>query len=242
MAVGLCSGIFFESEYLKINLQFYLNPKNPLQHTKYSLNHIANVTNHRNFNKHRPTVLYVFGWMMSAHAETSQLVISGFLNRGDYNVLVLDWSDYSVGIYYQAMINISKISRLVGQSLKKFFDKGINANTFHCVGHSFGAHSCGIMGRELRQVSHQKYKLGRLVRWLQCLSDNEAITFWIGSPGWIPRVRVSTRFCSINHWVQKTRRLWIQFTVTSFSLERDMQRAMWLSSQITIACSRDVRQ
>lgn len=164
MTFGFCSGTFFESEFPKMNLQFYSNPKNALQHTKYSLNDVATVTNHKNFNKHHPTVLFVFGWMMSADAETSQLVISGFLNRGDYNVLVLDWSDYSVGIYYQAMINISKISRLVGQSLKKFFDKGINANTFHCVGHSFGAHSCGIIGRELLQVSGRKYKLGRFAQ------------------------------------------------------------------------------
>lgn len=163
MTFGVCSGILFENDFPKVNIQLYANQRNPFEHTKYSLSDVTQVVHHRDFKRFRPTVMFVFGWMMSPDADTSQLVIIGFLNRGDYNVLVLDWSDYSVGMYYQAMINISKISRLAGRSLKKLFDKGINANTFHCVGHSFGAHSCGIMGRELLQVSGRKYKLGRFV-------------------------------------------------------------------------------
>lgn len=221
---------------------FNLGRPTTSNHTQFLLHNLSHLSRHKSFGRHRPTVLFVSGWMMSPDAETSQLLIRTYLKRCDYNVLVLDWSDYSVGTYYSVMIRISKISRIVGQSLKKLFDKGLDVNSFHCVGHSFGAHSCGIMGRELLQVSHQKYKLGRLVRQLQCLSDNEAITFWIGSPGWIPRVRDFIQFCSINRWTQKTQRLWIQSTVTSSSSEHAMQRVTWLSFRTTTTCNRDVRQ
>lgn len=162
---------------------FNLGRPTTSNHTQFLLHDLPQLSRHKSFDRHRPTVLFVSGWMMSPDAETSQLLIRTYLKRGDYNVLVLDWSDYSVGTYYIAMIRISKISRMVGQSLKKLFDKGLDVNTFHCVGHSFGAHSCGIMGRELLQVSHQKYKLGRLVLQLLCLGDNEPITFWTESPG-----------------------------------------------------------
>lgn len=119
--------------------------------------------NHKNFNSKLPTVLFISGWTQSPNAETSQLIIKAYLKRGDYNILVLDWSDYSVGIYGAVMIRISKISRLFGRTLLKLFDKGLNVKSFHCLGHSFGAHSCGIIGRELYQISNRKYKLGRFV-------------------------------------------------------------------------------
>lgn len=71
-----------------------------------------------------------------------------------------------MGLYEAVMIRISKISRIFGRALFGLFDKGLNPNSFHCVGHSFGAHSCGIMGRELLQTSNRKYKLGRFVNLL----------------------------------------------------------------------------
>lgn len=108
--------------------------------------------------------MFVFGWTQSPDAEASQLLIKAYLKRGDYNILVLDWSDYSMGLYSAALIRISNISRIFGSTLLKLFDKGLNSKSFHCIGHSFGAHACGIIGRELFQVSNRKYKLKRFVR------------------------------------------------------------------------------
>ena|SRR5690349_9151318 len=115
------------------------------------------------FNAKLPTVLYISGWTQSPDASTTRALVKAYLKRGDYNILLLDWSDYSVGIYAAVMIRISKISRLFGRELPKLFDQGLNAKFFHCIGHSFGAHSCGIIGRELNEVSKRKYKLGRFV-------------------------------------------------------------------------------
>lgn len=98
---------------------------------------------------------------MSPEAETTLLIVNAYLRHGDYNILVLDWSDYSVGTYNNVMIRMSKISRIYARTVSKLFDKGLNIKSFHCIGHSFGAHSCGIMGRELHQVSNGKFKFER---------------------------------------------------------------------------------
>lgn len=105
--------------------------------------------------------MYIFGWIQSPAAETSKLLIDAYIDRGDHNFMVLDWSDYSVGLYSPVLVKISQISRIMGRMLTKLFKKGLNDKHFHCIGHSFGAHSCGIIGREIIAVSKRKFKLGR---------------------------------------------------------------------------------
>lgn len=90
------------------------------------------------FTLHRPTVMYVSGWMLSPTADSSVQLIEAYLKYQDCNLLVLDWSDYSVGLYTPVMFRISKISRIVGRHMVKLFQKGLNDKNFHCVGHSFG--------------------------------------------------------------------------------------------------------
>lgn len=62
---------------------------------------------------------------------------------------------------YTAMFNISKIARIFGRAFVKLFNKGMNVGRFHCIGHSFGAHGCGIMGREVFESSGGYLKFGR---------------------------------------------------------------------------------
>lgn len=45
------------------------------------------------------TVIYSFGWMENYSVEGTQLIVNAFLRTRRYNVLVLDWSDYSQGDY-----------------------------------------------------------------------------------------------------------------------------------------------
>lgn len=154
-------------ERSKLNKKTKKNPlisrrSGSLNQSQYFVHDVTQILRNQNFNAKKATVLYVHGWTQSPDAETSQLLINAYLKRGDYNILVLDWSDYSMGLYSSAMIRISKISRIFGRALLRLFDKGLNSKSFHCVGHSFGAHACGIMGRELFQISNRKHKLGRL--------------------------------------------------------------------------------
>lgn len=113
------------------------------------------------FNFKRPTTLIVTGWMMSPTAETTLLLVDGYIKYQNCNLILLDWSEYSVGLYSPVMYKISKISRSVGRHFVKLFREGLNDRNFHCVGHSFGAHSCGIMGREIQSYSKSKFRFSR---------------------------------------------------------------------------------
>lgn len=90
------------------------------------------------FNSHRLTVIYISGWMLSPKAETSVQLIEAYLKYQNCNLIVLDWSDYSVGLYTAVMFRISKISRIIGKEVAKLFMNGLSDEKFHCVGHSFG--------------------------------------------------------------------------------------------------------
>lgn len=130
---------------------------------KFNSENVTQILSHEKFDSNKPTVLYVFGWTRAPNAETELMITNAYLKRGDYNFLLLDWSDYTVGLYSLVMARMCKISRIYGRVLMELFNKGLNAKSFHCVGHSFGAHSCGIMGRELYQRSNKRHKIGRFV-------------------------------------------------------------------------------
>lgn len=89
------------------------------------------------------------------------MLINAYLKRGDHNFLVLDWSDYSIDTLLVSMLQISKVSRIYGRIIEKLFEKGMSDGNFHCVGHSFGAHGCGIIGREIQEASNGRFKIGR---------------------------------------------------------------------------------
>lgn len=69
---------------------------------------------HPKFNFSRPTVMYVHGWMASGVVDTAVLGVRGAYNdRGDHNVLTVDWSVYSKNINYNtAVIPQLKVVRL----------------------------------------------------------------------------------------------------------------------------------
>jgi pancreatic triacylglycerol lipase len=127
----------------------------------YQIENITQILTHKRFDVAKPTVMYVFGWTRDPGDTTTLSITDAYLRRGDYNVLVLDWSDYTVGFYSRVLVKMCQISRIYSRVLTRLFDKGLSAKSFHCLGHSFGAHSCGIMGRYVYQISNRRHKFGR---------------------------------------------------------------------------------
>lgn len=57
------------------------------------------------FNPTRQTIMYVHGWLESGAMDLSTLAIRGaYMDRGDHNVLTLDWSYYSKNIHYHSSV------------------------------------------------------------------------------------------------------------------------------------------
>lgn len=105
---------------------------------QYSLSNITQLLTNKYYDSERPTSMYIFGWLQSPMGDTTHQLIDAYIERGDYNFIVLDWSDYSTDLYTIVMLRMSKMSRIVGRVLTKLFKKGLNDETFHCIGHSFG--------------------------------------------------------------------------------------------------------
>lgn len=110
----------------------------------------------------RETVFYIHGWTESFESENVYTVAQAYIDRQDHNVVVVDWGQYSVGEYYLTIPKFTQISKLIGMHLVNLFQGGLNVQRFHCVGHSFGAHICGIMSREVMRLSAGLYKLKRI--------------------------------------------------------------------------------
>lgn len=81
------------------------------------------------------------------------------LNQSNYNVFVFDWSTYADTVDYFAAANDIKP---VGDTLADFINllitcKNVTTNSFQCIGHSLGAHVCGIAGSNFNDT-----KIGRI--------------------------------------------------------------------------------
>lgn len=78
------------------------------------------------------------GWTDDFYSESSQLLSESYIKRADHNIIILDWGQYSFTILHVAVIRSSIISQQAALSLNELFWLGLDANKFHCVGHSIG--------------------------------------------------------------------------------------------------------
>lgn len=65
-------------------------------------------------------------------------MVESYIRRDDHNILILDWGQYSFSLLPLAVIRSSIISERAAESLNELFSLGLDANKFHCVGHSIG--------------------------------------------------------------------------------------------------------
>lgn len=81
----------------------------------FPLKNLPYLINDPRFNPSRPTVIYVHGWMASGVLDQAVLGVRGAYNdRGDHNVLTVDWSRYSKNIAYHIGVRPQlKIVRLI---------------------------------------------------------------------------------------------------------------------------------
>lgn len=73
-----------------------------------------------------------------------------YLNKGETNVIVLDWRRLALSDYVTAVLGVPAVGRGLGQFLR-FVNQvtGAPFSSIHLVGFSLGAHLVGNAGREL---------------------------------------------------------------------------------------------
>ncbi|XP_001946851.1 phospholipase A1 [Acyrthosiphon pisum] len=117
-----------------------------------------------------PAWLHSSGWDRSLHTV---LIVHGYggasldylpgavlrdayLNNGKYNVFMVDWGKLSAIPCYAASVhNLKPVARCMAVMLTHLRAAGLDVNQLTCVGHSLGAHLCGIMANYLPFRMHR---------------------------------------------------------------------------------------
>jgi len=75
---------------------------------------------------------------------------AAYLNDGKYNVFMVDWGGLAaIPCYAAAVHNLKPVAKCTAVMLTHLRRAGLDVDQLTCVGHSLGAHVCGIMANYL---------------------------------------------------------------------------------------------
>lgn len=88
--------------------------------------------------------LIIHGFGQNGRSNINRDLKNSYLARGDYNVIVTDWSSISSPYYQVARYRVDT----TGIAVSRFLDfMNLNFNTLHVIGYDLGAHIAGIAGK-----------------------------------------------------------------------------------------------
>ncbi|XP_076231290.1 lipase member H [Calliopsis andreniformis] len=148
---GICDQVspdVAEKVYLKLFKGFVRQYHNSTVLTTVT-NRLTNLDTIAKAIENKGTILYIHGFIEDGNVENVQVVPRAYLNRGDVNVILVDWGEIAINInYIYVSSQVPAIGKALAESLEKL-SKVINLNTVHVIGHSLGAHIAGHMGRHM---------------------------------------------------------------------------------------------
>lgn len=102
-----------------------------------------------NWHPNRPTRLFIHGYY--SDEETLKRYARGFIERADFNFIAINWLRGARTIdYVKARHRIMEVGKAVARFVDYLVTLGLNLNDLICIGHSLGAHTCGIVGKNLK--------------------------------------------------------------------------------------------
>ncbi|XP_017108513.2 pancreatic lipase-related protein 2 [Drosophila bipectinata] len=107
-----------------------------------------------NFNFNYPLAIYLHGFSESATGEkqSSQELKDAFLRRGNYNVILVDWSAMTAVPWYSNSVeNLPVTARYLARFLRYLIDMRYPAKHIHLIGFSLGAEVAGFAGKQLQE-------------------------------------------------------------------------------------------
>lgn len=143
------------------------------------------LTTHPGFDHNKKTVIYIHGWLESGKLDLSALAIRGaYLDRGDHNVISVDWSYYAKNVNYRTrvipqmkVVSINelqwidhkvtlfcvKIAEVFAEQVRDFVESGNNITYLHLVGHSLGGQLVGKIGRQVKKITNGKLVVPKII-------------------------------------------------------------------------------
>ncbi|XP_075225235.1 phospholipase A1-like isoform X2 [Lycorma delicatula] len=102
------------------------------------------------------SVVLVHGYAGVTDSLPIGVLRDAYIRNGSYNVFVVDWGGLArIPCYGAAVHNMKPVARCLSQMLTFLRDSGVPVHRTTCVGHSLGAHICGITSNYLLFRMHK---------------------------------------------------------------------------------------
>ncbi|XP_063218397.1 lipase member H-like [Bacillus rossius redtenbacheri] len=140
---GECST---ETTIIADNVTFLLfTPHNPKIPTVMRINDSSSLGH---FNTSLTTVIAVHG--QHGNGRGLDAIPHGYLSKGSYNVIEMDWSGPANGAYNHVKHLIEPVGKVGAQFLDYLASQGLDLGRVHLEGASFGGQVVGIMGGNVK--------------------------------------------------------------------------------------------
>ncbi|XP_065221138.1 phospholipase A1-like isoform X2 [Planococcus citri] len=108
------------------------------------------------WNPSHETIILVHGYGGTADHLPTGILRDAYIKNGSYNVIVVDWGPLSrLPCYLSAVHNIKSAAKCIGELFKFLRNSGVDMRKTSCVGHSLGAHVCGVVSNYLNFRLHK---------------------------------------------------------------------------------------
>lgn len=102
------------------------------------------------WNRNKENVIFVHGYAGGDLSPPLLLMRDAFIQNGRYNFFMIDYGAVSrAPCYVQLIQNAKYVSNCLAINLKNFINNGMRKKSITCIGHSMGAHVCGLLRRYL---------------------------------------------------------------------------------------------
>ena len=96
--------------------------------------------------------IIIHGWMSQTRGSFNRDIKNAYLQRGDFNVIVADWSTSAANLNYFSVVKlIETFGGYVAQFTKYLNERGgVDFDDIYLIGHSLGAQIAGAAGKRIR--------------------------------------------------------------------------------------------
>ncbi|XP_040172037.1 phospholipase A1-like isoform X1 [Anopheles arabiensis] len=118
---------------------------------KFKFDHrLRDWLNNTEWDHSKENIILIHGYAGGDDTLPIAVLRDAYINHGGYNVFLVDWGALcQPPCYVAAVYNIRPAATCLAQSLMQLRDLGLPVERTTCVGHSLGAHICGLMANYL---------------------------------------------------------------------------------------------
>ncbi|XP_077286092.1 phospholipase A1 1-like [Arctopsyche grandis] len=104
----------------------------------------------------RKNVIIIHGFNGTEGKTPMSFIKDAYVYRGDYNVFTVDWAPLTkFPCYLSALSNTKLVGQCVAQLYSRLTREGALSKMTTCVGHSLGAHICGMISNHLTEPQYK---------------------------------------------------------------------------------------